>query len=437
MHMAAWPRGTPATTPRTSCAPTSSDCWPQPASRSARAGVAVRHELAEDRAGPQQPWRFGRRLLPIGFPAAALAAAVIGALLTDAHTGGVTGGVERLSSSSGGYLTSLSNLLPLGYAFGAGMVSAVHPCGFPMLPAYLGFYLGESEDGPARPTRIRPRLARALLVSASVTAGFVLLFAGTGLLISGGAQALSTAFPWIGLAVGLALVGAGAWMLSGRAIYSALGARTAARIGGTGQANVRGYFPFGVSYGVASLSCTLPIVPAAAGGSLAVSNLPSAFAQFVLYGLGMGAVIAALTLSTAACQAASPPPLPGSRAAAAVLSGPCANSAHLLEYPCQLPASPPYCRHAPLRLRHRPEHPARPLPARPHPGGARHRRRPRPHRHQPHRGRRPQPRRHRAGPRRRRPRCRRPRPPATGSGAAARPQPGTHAHARGRRHRQR
>ncbi len=267
----------------------------------------MRHELAagSTEQGQLWPWRLRHRLLPIGLPAAALAAAVIGALLTDSRTGGVTGGVERFSSSSGGYLASLSNLLPLGYAFGAGMVSAVNPCGFPMLPAYLGFYLGENDGGAARPSNLMPRLARAVLVSASVTAGFVLLFAVIGLLISSGAQALSTAFPWVGLAVGVVLLATGGWMLSGREIYSSIGARLAVRVAGTREASVRGYFVFGLSYGVASLSCTLPIFLAAAGGSIAVSNLPDAFAQFVLYGLGMGTVIAALTLSVALLRSAA------------------------------------------------------------------------------------------------------------------------------------
>ena len=33
---------------------------------------------------------------------------------------------------------NISLIIPLGYAFGAGMVSTGNPCGFAMLPAYLG-----------------------------------------------------------------------------------------------------------------------------------------------------------------------------------------------------------------------------------------------------------------------------------------------------------
>ena len=43
------------------------------------------------------------------------------------------------------WIEALVDLLPVGYAFGAGMVSTVNPCGFAMLPAYLAFYLGTGD----------------------------------------------------------------------------------------------------------------------------------------------------------------------------------------------------------------------------------------------------------------------------------------------------
>ncbi|MCI0856684.1 MAG: cytochrome c biogenesis protein CcdA, partial [Chloroflexi bacterium] len=63
-------------------------------------------------------------------------------------------------------------------------------------------------------------------------------------------------------------------------------------------------FLFGLSYGTASLSCTLPIFITVIGGSIAIADfLPSVW-QFVLYGLGMGSVILVLTLSLAVFKAA-------------------------------------------------------------------------------------------------------------------------------------
>jgi cytochrome c biogenesis protein CcdA len=62
---------------------------------------------------------------------------------------------------------------------------------------------------------------------------------------------------------------------------------------------VGGYFVFGLSYGTASLSCTLPIFLAVVGTSFAVSSIAASFGQFVLYAAGMGFVIMGLTLGMA------------------------------------------------------------------------------------------------------------------------------------------
>ena len=60
-----------------------------------------------------------------------------------------------------------------------------------------------------------------------------------------------------------------------------------------------GGFGLGLSYGTASLSCTLPIFLAVVGTTLAVTSIPTSLGQFFLYALGMGTVIMALTLGMA------------------------------------------------------------------------------------------------------------------------------------------
>ena len=83
---------------------------------------------------------------------------------------------------------NISLIIPLGYAFGAGMVSTVNPCGFAMLPAYLGLYLGSRNinavalggasqpDSATASLSVRSQLTRAVLVSLVITGGFLLLF---------------------------------------------------------------------------------------------------------------------------------------------------------------------------------------------------------------------------------------------------------------------
>ena len=114
-----------------------------------------------------------------------------------------------------GWLSGLVAVLPVGYAFGAGMVAAVNPCGFAMLPAYLSLYLGAKEDEFAKRSPVA-RMLRALLVGATVSSGFVLLFGLSGIVISAGGNALLGAMPWVGILIGGALGPLGLWVFVGR-----------------------------------------------------------------------------------------------------------------------------------------------------------------------------------------------------------------------------
>ena len=239
-------------------------------------------------------------LIPALVAVGAIAVAVLGALLIrgDGEIDDVNLFVESLSGNSASFLSGLGVVAPLGFAFGAGVAAAFNPCGFAMLPAYMGLYLGVGSN--EEKASFLSQLGRALLVGVSVTAGFVLLFAVAGSIIGLGARSVvGSILPWLGLGIGILLVLAGAWLLRGGELYTALAQQAATRLGNPGSSNIRGYFLFGLSYGVASLSCTLPIFLAVIGSSFAASDIVTSFSQFVLYALGMGVVILALTLSMA------------------------------------------------------------------------------------------------------------------------------------------
>ena len=239
-------------------------------------------------------------LVPILVAVAALAIAFFGALAVRGgdDIDGLNLFVEGLSGNSGLFLSELGIIAPLGFAFSAGVAAAFNPCGFAMLPAYMGLYLGVGDGG--RSASFARQLGRALLVGALVTAGFALLFALAGAIIGLGARSVVRgALPWLGLGIGVALTLAGAWLLSGGNLYTALAQRLADRLGNPTNSNARGYFLFGLSYGMASLSCTLPIFLSVIGTSFAATELASSLLQFALYALGMGAVIMTLTISMA------------------------------------------------------------------------------------------------------------------------------------------
>jgi len=197
-----------------------------------------------------------------------------------------------------GWMEVLVNLLPVSYAFGAGMVSTVNPCGFAMLPAYLSVYLG-AQDGAFYQRSIALRTLRALFVGLTASAGFVVLFAVIGAGVSAGGSFLIPAMPWIAVAIGVGLVALGLAMLAGRTVFAASLARVAGRIGTPGSTGVGGFFVFGVAFAAASLSCTLPIFLMVVGSALASGGFLRGLVQFITYGLGMGLVLIVLTLGIA------------------------------------------------------------------------------------------------------------------------------------------
>ena len=95
-------------------------------------------------------------------------------------------------------------------AFSAGLLAAFNPCGFALLPAYLGMFLADRRGGRA--------VTRALGVGGTVTMGFVVTFGVAGLAVS----ALSLRFgQWISALtalLGVLLVVAGLVLLAGKKV---------------------------------------------------------------------------------------------------------------------------------------------------------------------------------------------------------------------------
>lgn len=186
---------------------------------------------------------------------------------------------------------------PLGIAFAAGLVATVNPCGFAMLPAYLSYFLGLAgdEDDRGRPDAT---VARALVVGGVVSLGFIVVFGIAGLLINAGLRVVIDLIPWIALTVGVGLVVLAIAMLRG---YEPTVALPKVQ-GGTGSRQYRSVFTFGVSYAVASLSCTLPVFLTVVVGSLTGTNFLEGLATFLAYGLGMSLVLVVLTLALAVAK---------------------------------------------------------------------------------------------------------------------------------------
>ncbi len=203
--------------------------------------------------------------------------------------------IQALASQ---WVGQVAGYLPFGYAFGAGMVSAVNPCGFAMLPVYLTLYLG-AEDESFQESSWVFRLLKASWITLVVTAGFGLLFGVVGVLVSAGGAFLMGVMPWVAIVVGIFLILLGGWILFGNHFSINFMLSLAGKIGDPRKMTVKSFFLFGVAFGATSLSCTLPIFLMVVGGSLTAGNFLSGLLQFFAYILGMGFVLLILTLGIA------------------------------------------------------------------------------------------------------------------------------------------
>jgi cytochrome c biogenesis protein CcdA len=180
---------------------------------------------------------------------------------------------------------------PLAFAFGTGMLATVNPCGFAMLPAYLAYFL--SADGKQGDKTGAATIARSLSVGLAVSAGFIAVFSAVGLaVIHLSAQVYDWA-PWATIVIGAALAFLGFKMVRG---YEPVIRLPKLDKGGR-DTTFASMFVFGMSYAIASISCSLPLFIGPVVGTFRQQDLLSGFAAFVAYALGMTIVLLALTVS--------------------------------------------------------------------------------------------------------------------------------------------
>ena len=179
-------------------------------------------------------------------------------------------------------------------SFGSGLLAAVNPCGFVLLPTYLMYFLGVS----GRPGTQRSTVRRALLVSAALSAGFMTIF-----VIVGGISRLFTDWlnqnaKYVALLIGIALVLLGIAMLFGyRLPFSTPKLDTGKR-----DQTVVSMYVFGLAYAVASIGCTLGPFSATVLGTIDTDGFFQGIIAVLLYGAAMSLLITTLTVTLALAQ---------------------------------------------------------------------------------------------------------------------------------------
>ncbi|GAU70856.1 putative cytochrome c biogenesis protein [Streptomyces sp. NBRC 110611] len=184
--------------------------------------------------------------------------------------------------------------VPYALALTAGMLAAVNPCGFALLPAYLTLFIS-GDPGSGDVPRRGPVL-RALVAAAAMTTGFTTVFGAFALLVSPLARSLERSLPWATLTIGVLLLVLGGWLLSGRALRLPLPRlRTTAHPADSARTMAL----YGISYALASLSCTIGPFLALTSTAVRTGSPAGAIGVFAVYSAGMGAVVGVLTLAVA------------------------------------------------------------------------------------------------------------------------------------------
>lgn len=185
----------------------------------------------------------------------------------------------------------------LANAFTQGLIAAVNPCGFVLLPTYLMYFLGMEN---LRPGVERTSLSRALAVSLSVSAGFMSIFVVIGALTKWSTNWYLDKAPYLSLVMGALLIVLGIAMLFGYRLPF-----TTPKLDiGKRDRSVRSMFVFGLAYAIASLGCTLPGFISVVLGGVTTDGVLTGAAGIALYGVGMALIVTGLTVTLAMANTA-------------------------------------------------------------------------------------------------------------------------------------
>jgi cytochrome c-type biogenesis protein len=177
-------------------------------------------------------------------------------------------------------------------SFIRGLVAAVNPCGFILLPTYLMYFLGITAGASGSQ---RASIRRALLVSAAVSAGFLSVFLVAGLISYNFTSWVNENSKYATVGIGSALIVLGVAMLFGYKIPF-----MTPQVGiGKKEKTVRAMFVYGIAYAVASIGCTIGLFIATVFSTTRRDGLIHGVGNTVAYGAGMALLVSALTVSLA------------------------------------------------------------------------------------------------------------------------------------------
>ena len=200
-------------------------------------------------------------------------------------------------ASGGGLADALAHrpLVAVATLFGAGLVTSLTPCVYPMIPITAGLLAGS-----ARPDASRFRTTGLTLTYVS---GLALLYALLGLLagLTGSLFGTVASNPWVRFATGNLLLLFGLAMLDAFPVTAPR--RLAAWAGSLGGGSYPAVFLLGVTSGIVAAPCGAPAFAVVLTWVATTGSAALGFLYLFVFSLGMTALLVAVGLSSATLAA--------------------------------------------------------------------------------------------------------------------------------------
>lgn len=186
------------------------------------------------------------------------------------------------------------DLASIAFAFSAGIVAFLSPCSFPLLPAYISYYLG-LKDTPPRKDQATAVLKKGILGGIVCAVGAILILSLIGVGVSAFGGAITPHIPKMELIVGVTLIVMGVLMLLGMRLGFHIKTKAGTR---------KGYvslFGFGALYALATAGCVAPIFVGVILRAIS-SGFIGGMAIFLSYALGLSLLLIIVTLLVASTK---------------------------------------------------------------------------------------------------------------------------------------
>lgn len=173
--------------------------------------------------------------------------------------------------------------LGLSFIFTAGMLALLSPCGFPMLPGYISYYLGTKAS-----------LEKAVPGGVACTLGLATVFSVIGIVVSTLGSLVSRYLPLLELGAGVATILMGVFMVIEIRFPISI-----TRLRAPKQKGLIGIFLYGAVYGLATMGCSAPIFFSILFYAIAAGGPLYGTLTFLVYAIGMGLPIVITTILVA------------------------------------------------------------------------------------------------------------------------------------------